>query len=38
DTMANIYAIWKRPVSIVTVSEDKEMSYTYDGHSLTENK
>lgn len=38
DTMANIHKIWKRPVSIVTVMEDKEMSYTFDGNSLTENK
>ena len=36
DTMANIYKIWNRPVSIATILEDKEMVYTFDGKELKE--
>lgn len=38
DTMANIYKIWKRPVSIVTVVEDKNFEYVYNGKELVEVK
>jgi len=31
DTMKNIYLIWKRPVNITTVVEEKELVYCYDG-------
>lgn len=35
DTMANLYKVWNRPINIVTVFEDKEEVYCYDGKSLT---
>jgi stage V sporulation protein R len=38
DTMANMYAIWKRPISITTISEDKTVVYTFDGKELKESK
>lgn len=34
DTMKNIYYIWKRPVNIATITEDKEYIYVYDGESF----
>ncbi len=34
DTMKNIFYIWKRPVNIATVTEDKEYVYSYDGESF----
>ncbi len=30
-TLKNMYAIWKRPISIMTISEDKEVVFEYDG-------
>ncbi|ATH07715.1 SpoVR family protein [Halobacteriovorax marinus] len=34
DTMKNIFMIWKRPVNIATVTEEKEYIYVYDGESF----
>ncbi|AYF44484.1 SpoVR family protein [Halobacteriovorax sp. BALOs_7] len=38
DTMANIYKVWKRPVSIETVVEDKRIRYIFDGLEFKEDK
>ncbi|WP_127715984.1 SpoVR family protein [Halobacteriovorax sp. HLS] len=37
-TMRNIYLIWKRPVNIKTIVEEKEVFYSYDGNELKEVK
>jgi stage V sporulation protein R len=34
DTMKNIFLIWKRPINIKTVVEEKEMFYCFDGKEL----
>ncbi len=34
DTLKNIYEIWKRPVNLKTISEDKEILYCFDGKEL----
>lgn len=31
DTMKNIFLIWKRPVNITTITEEKVLIYCYDG-------
>ncbi len=31
ETMKNLYAIWKRPVSVASTVEDKDVLLTYDG-------
>ncbi|MFG1498955.1 SpoVR family protein [Halobacteriovorax sp. XZX-3] len=36
DTMANIYKVWKRPVSITTIVEDKSIVYLFDGIEFKE--
>lgn len=33
-TMRNLFAIWKRPVSLATAYEDKEVIFTFDGKEL----
>lgn len=38
DTMANIYKVWKRPVAIETVIEDKRIRYLFDGAEFKEDK
>ena len=34
DTMQNIFALWKRPVNLLTTFEDKEVTFVYDGKTL----
>lgn len=36
DTMHNMFKVWKRPVTIVTIVEDKKIYYTHDGKELQE--
>jgi stage V sporulation protein R len=36
DTLKNIFLIWKRPVSIVTVDEGNEKVYSFDGNEFKE--
>ncbi|MCT4640864.1 MAG: SpoVR family protein, partial [Bacteriovoracaceae bacterium] len=36
-TMKNIHAIWKRPVNLSTVYEDKEVIFRFDGKNFTAN-
>lgn len=38
DTMENIFKVWKRPVTIATVIEEKTTYYTHDGKELKESK
>lgn len=35
-TMHNLFAIWKRPISLATSYEDKEVVFHYDGVKLTQ--
>ena len=34
DTMKNMFGLWKRPVNLVTIVEEKETIYQYDGKEL----
>lgn len=34
DTLKNIYALWKRPVNLTTISEEKSLMYHFDGKEL----
>ncbi len=34
DTLRNIYAIWKRPVNLSTIQENKELVYHFDGKEM----
>ncbi|MEI8347734.1 MAG: SpoVR family protein [Pseudomonadota bacterium] len=34
ETMKNIYAIWKRPINLVTKLEDKEAYFIFDGKAM----
>ena len=34
DTMRNIYTLWKRPINLTTVYEDKECVFIFDGKEL----
>lgn len=34
DTLKNIYGLWKRPVNLQTISEEKEVVYHFDGKEL----
>lgn len=36
DTMENLFKVWKRPVTIKTISEEKNVYYTHDGKELVE--
>ena len=38
DTMSNLYKVWKRPVAISTIVEEKSIFYIHDGHELKELK
>lgn len=33
-TMNNLYALWKRPINLVTSYEDKEVTFNFDGTSM----
>jgi stage V sporulation protein R len=34
DTMKNLYGLWKRPVNLTTIYDDKEVTFHYDGKEL----
>ena len=34
ETLKNIYAIWKRPVNLRTICEEKNMIFLFDGHEM----
>ena len=36
DTMTHLYKVWKRPVSIRTIYQEKETIYTFDGEEFKE--
>jgi stage V sporulation protein R len=35
ETLKNVYKIWKRPVNLQTVSQEKETIYCYDGEKIS---
>lgn len=37
ETLRNIHGIWKRPVTLATISEDKEILVQFDGNELSVN-
>ena len=34
ETMKNVYALWKRPINLLTVQEEVETTYVFDGKEL----
>jgi len=36
-TLKNVQAIWKKPVHLVTVMDEKEIVYTHDGEEVKQN-
>lgn len=38
DTLKNIFALWKRPVNIVSKQEDQTVTLSYDGKEFKQNK
>lgn len=34
DTLNNMYALWKRPVNLKTIQDNKEVIYTFDGREM----
>lgn len=38
DTLKNIYALWKRPVNIISKQEDQSVTLSYDGKEFKQSK
>jgi stage V sporulation protein R len=38
ETMKNLYAVWTRPVNLVTVMENEEMLFRFDGEKWSQHK
>jgi len=34
ETMRNIYYLWKRPINLLTIDENHEVKYHFDGKEL----
>jgi stage V sporulation protein R len=34
ETLKNLYGIWRRPVNLATISEEKEVIFHFDGKEM----